>query len=348
MPCQPFTEAIVTGAIENREIITAVAGGTLLRGTYHKPREKSVSSLNPGENNRIGVLFMNAGVMPRAGAGDTTVIWADSLARSGYAAFRFDLPGLGDSDEDSSIAVADFQSCTDAGAYGPVLSSIVTEIVERFNLSSIVVIGTCSGAVTGLYAAAANERIKGLVLLDLYFHLPQENGGTKAPLAWHARITRRLLGGCAAPSKLCKAGLAVLSYSRNIYYRLSRNRILVRRKTLPDNANLPLINCATQLATSGVPMLILRSASFVPKAGEFDYVGYLQRLSGRNGRISVNTIQGVSHAFVERKGNEFIRSYTEQWLHTCFSLTRRAEIGASEDCSPQLTDALLAIDTDVH
>src|ERR1700735_785372 len=163
-------EATLKSFIEAREAITVTAAGGLhLRGTYHPTPD-------PDGNSPIGVLFVSAGVAPRAAPGDSAVHWADSLAKLGFPAFRFDLPGLGDSDGDLSAKEIDFDSLVNEGAFGPVVSSVADQLADRFSLRGVVVIGHCAGAVTALYSAAANSHIKGLILLDPYFHVPHSSG----------------------------------------------------------------------------------------------------------------------------------------------------------------------------
>jgi len=87
------TEATVKEAIETRELITVSVDGVRLRGTYHRICQDRVS-----RSSRPGVFFFNPGFLPRAGTGDSAVDFAETLAKNGYKCFRFDVPGLGDSD----------------------------------------------------------------------------------------------------------------------------------------------------------------------------------------------------------------------------------------------------------
>ena len=275
-----------------------VVGGICLRGTYHKSYGDSSTSWDgsrPG--NRVGVLFLNAGFLPRAAIGDSAVYWADSFAKCGYPSFRFDLPGLGDSDGDAPAQMLDF---VNAGGYAAVLSATVQEIVERFSLSGIVILGHCAGAVTALYTAAVSKECKGLVLMDPYFFLPQERAKIREELSQWVSWSR--LGGL----------------SSNIYRRLKYIRMLVRRNRPPGNANLPLLRCWNQVVSAGMPILILNAPGIRPKTGEFDYLGYLQALSGRGARTVVRFIEGTNHSFADLEGRAAVRRYSEQWLNSCF------------------------------
>ncbi len=337
-------------AIETREVITVGAGGELrLRGTYHKPHEAKFDSRpESDEENTIGILFVSAGVSPRAAPGDSAVYWSDSLAKLDYRSFRFDLPGLGDSDGDLSAKEIDFDSLVNEGAFGPVVSGMADQLVERFHLRGVVIIGHCAGAVTALYAAAANNRIKGIVLLDPYFHVQQESAVQNVLVRSQLRIVREIVGDRPEPSILREAAVKLLSCIRNIYHRLEHIRRFVRRKRLPSAANLPLIRCWSQLATSGLPMLVLGSPLSTPKPGEFDYVRDLQPLSDRNCRISVRLIERATHSFSERHSKEAVLKYAEQWLSASFSPTTCAETRNAEYRSPELAAAISGIDKHVH
>ena len=327
-------------ATETREVITVEAGRGSLRGTYHKPRGASV---DPDGRNRIGVLYL-CWLVPRAANGDSAVYWADAMAKSGYFTFRFDLPGLGDSDGDLATPGIEI----DAGAYGPALSAMVSSLVERFHLSAMVVVGNCAGAVTAVYAAAANDRVRGLVLLDPYFHVQQNGEDQTVLLQWHVRILNKLLGSRVAQSGLRDAAVKVLSFARNVYRGVTSNHLLVRRKQMPGNANLTLIRSWSKLAAARLPMLVLRSPSAMPKAGEFDYIGFLETPPDSGSRLTSKFIERATHAFAESYGREAVRTHSEEWFSTYFPLTDRAGIPDTGNHSTEIASGVLGIAANVH
>jgi pimeloyl-ACP methyl ester carboxylesterase len=178
MDHEGYWSAVLKLATETREIVTVAIDGKCLRGTHHRSLKRSTPARSE-RCRRIGVLFPNSGVMPRAATGDSAVYWADSFAAAGYPSFRFDLEGLGDSDGQAPTRVLDFLARVNTGSYAPQICSIATSISDRFDLSSVLLVAHCGGTVSAVYAAAASKEVKGLVLMDPYFHL-QEVGGHRA------------------------------------------------------------------------------------------------------------------------------------------------------------------------
>jgi|SRR5271165_3519677 len=296
-------------AIDGREAISVTVGDLRLRGTYHMVASaERLDSGNPGlkphtpgpKAKTLGVLFLNPGFTPRAALGDSAVYWCECLTASGYPCFRFDLPGLGDSDGEPPAQILDF---INKGGYAPALSSLVKALVERYSLAGMVVVGHCAGAVTALFAAPLTKECAGLVLTDPYFFLPHER----------ARFWIELRNW----SSLTRVGAAVST----MYYALRHIRLLVGRNRPPRNANLPLLRCWNQLASAGLPMLVLKapalkSRGLKPRIGEFDYLAYLQSMASPRSRVSIGFIEGTKHSFADKKGRTGVRENIEQWLNT--------------------------------
>jgi pimeloyl-ACP methyl ester carboxylesterase len=305
----------------SRELISVVRGGICLRGTYHKALEDNRGSLTgPNPNQPVGVLFPNGGVTPRAGSADAAVFWADWFAKRGYPAFRFDLPGLGDSDRDPGAEGIDFQAHADAGGYGPWLSVIADCLIEQFDLCGVVVLAHCSGAVTAIFAADSNPNIRGLVLLDPYFHLQNDIEIQTLVKNWNQRVIQGFGRGWLQNPKIRAGGVKLLSEIRRVYRLINGMRLFVRRKKLPQSANLPLIRSCLRLASNGIPMLILRSPTHTPKAGEFDYIHYFQKHSARHSQIVLRPVASATHAFAEQGSKEPVAQHAEEWLGACFPL----------------------------
>lgn len=231
-----------------------------------------------------------------------------------------DLPGLGDSEGDVPPMMLEF---INSGGYAPIVSATAQEIVERFRLSGIIIMGLCSGAVSALYAAAAGcKGCRGLVLMNPYFFL--------------AHVKPKVLielRGWTPDSRLGPLARNIYALIKNAYDRLRHTRLLIQGNRPPKNANFPLLRCWNQLASEGMPILVLkapqlRAGSMKPRIGEFDYLEYLQALSGRQSRVAVKVIEGANHAFGDRLGRAAVREHTQEWLHGLFPLVGSEEIAA--------------------
>jgi pimeloyl-ACP methyl ester carboxylesterase len=289
--------------IEGRELITLDRLGPLVQGTHHWQRDTSSAKSN---QKRVGIVFLNSLSLPRAATGDSSVYWADCFAASGYPSFRIDLPGLGDSDGNLPADLLEF---INSGGFKSAAIQKVRELVERFNLSGVVLVGHCAGAVSALYAAAKSADCKGLVLLDVYFHLPQ---------AVRPKF-RLILSDWALKNRLGR-------FASNVYDHLRKIRIRLRRNKLPENANFSLLKCWEELTSTEMPVLILKAPArkavgVKPRAGEFDYFDYILRKAGNRSQITIQLMEGTDHSFANRLGRDAVRQHTETWLKSYFSLT---------------------------
>jgi pimeloyl-ACP methyl ester carboxylesterase len=295
-------------AIDGRELIVLDDLEVTVRGTYHKPSSNSfVDQQQPGTQSRIGVLFLNGLYATRASNGDSAVYWADSLAERGYPCFRIDLPGYGDSDGDPPT---DWLGFINMGGYASVAAAAMKTLVSRFQLSGMVIVGHCAGAVSAVYAAAASQDCKGLVLMDPYFHLPQ----TASP------SVRQKLRVWAMQSRIGASLSKLLDFFKHI-------RLLLYRNAPPANANLKLLRCWKDLASTGLPVLFLkaptrRAPGIKARVGEFDYLEYALKLAGRKSKVVVKVMEGANHSFSNITGRVAVRQNTELWLSACFPLTQ--------------------------
>jgi alpha-beta hydrolase superfamily lysophospholipase len=285
-------------AVGNRALIELDVPGCRVRGTFHSPGQS-------GTSGRIGILFINSLSLPRTASGDSAVHWADAIADRGYPSFRIDLPGLGDSEGEASTDLLD--SINDGGFRG-VTSALVKALVERFELSGVIIFGHCAGSVTALYAGAVSSECKGLILLDPYFHLPQ----AKRPRA------RQELSDWARRSRI---GMTL----SNVYDRARDLHLFLRGSVPPANANIPLLACWKQAAAAGLPILLLKAPGIKargerPRVGEFDYIDHVLKLAGRKNRIAVEFIEAADHSFANRLGREAVEHHIEDWLVTHFPL----------------------------
>jgi len=291
----------VKTAAETREVMTLIAGDLYLRGTHHKPQYAAGELGKFPAQSRTGVLLLTGLADPRVGCADCAVHWADGIAGRGYDCFRVDLPGLGDSDGEVAENEAIFMPLVNSGFFSEPVSAIIDQLFERFYLDRLFLMGHCSGAVTAIYSAASNRKISGVILLDPYFHLQENEIRKDSFLNLHLSIIARLMGSASARALAVK----VHSVARSFYRR--------RIKAL-ENPNLPLMSRWKQLTTQRLPILILRSPGSLPKEGETDFIGSLQQgLQAKSG-LTIHTVVGARHDFAGREAREAVRDCTVEWL----------------------------------
>jgi len=108
------------------------------------------------------VVILNAGIIHRVGPNRLHVQLARALASCGFHVLRFDLSGIGDSENrpdglpPTAAALADIREALDD-----------LEASGRTR-RGVILAGLCSGALHALLAAEADPRVVGTALVDLY------------------------------------------------------------------------------------------------------------------------------------------------------------------------------------
>jgi pimeloyl-ACP methyl ester carboxylesterase len=293
-------------ATDTRELIEVEVLGHRLRGTYHRPaRSSSATRSGNGGQGRTAILFLNSLALPRAATGDSAVYWGDSFAERGYPTFRFDLPGIGDSEGETTTGLLDF---INAGGYAPSAAALAAELARRAGISGVVIVGHCAGSVTAVFTAASCNQCKGLILMDPYFHLPV----AKRP------EVREHLSDWVRRNSIGR----LLS---NLYDRAKSLRLFLRGSAQPGNANVALLSKWKSVAGAGLPILMfkapgIKASGSKPRLGEFDYIQHVLKLAGRKSRVTVKTVETADHSFANRAGREAVRNEIESWLFGNFPL----------------------------
>ena len=283
-------------AITTRALVTLNLSGTLFRGTYHKPAGlASQSDMHASASGRTGVLIVNSLTAPRAGSGDSAVYWAEVLAQDGYPCFRFDLPGLGDSEPEIQ-SNTDLLTFITNGGYSSMIGHLLEELVARFDLDGVVVMGHCAGAISALYAGSKQKLCRGLILMDPYFNNP--------------RIINRVMpaiSGWSRHNRLARLLRQSYDFARDL-------RRTLLRDGLPASANRALLQQWRHVASRGMPILIVQSPGLKPGPGQFDYIRFAIESSGRKGQITVQLIPDTDHSFSNYGGRHGVHKHARIWL----------------------------------
>ncbi len=108
------------------------------------------------------ILILNSGLVHRPGPLRMNKEFSLFLAEQGFASFRFDLSGIGDSEKKASNS----QSFKDRNMSD--VGEAIEFIKEKVSPSKIIVMGLCTGADLAHRAAVVYDGIAGTILLDGY------------------------------------------------------------------------------------------------------------------------------------------------------------------------------------
>jgi len=111
-----------------------------------------------GEQSKIAVLCITAGLIHHVGPHRMHVLFARELAKQGISTLRFDLSGIGDSAVRSDDLIAHEVPVQEINA--------AMHALEERDFTRFILFGICSGAVHAMKAAAGNPKIVGLILAN--------------------------------------------------------------------------------------------------------------------------------------------------------------------------------------
>lgn len=292
--------------IETRQLLTLKQSDIIVQATCHWPAD------GQEVKGKTGVIFLNGLAATRAGYGDAAVYWADHFAHLGYPSFRLDLPGYGDS---AGPIPDDWLDHINRGGYGSIVSAKIRELLGRFKLSGVVIVGHCAGTVSAIFAAASNRDCHGLILLDPYFDFRQASLQPKLRTQLSLWAAKSRFGGALSKS---------VKYIRN-------GRFLREANGLPENANVPLLRRWKDVTSAGLPVLMLRAPGLGTDrtnshVREFDYLEHACSLAGSRSRVTMRTVSGANHSFANAVGRSTVHQLCEGWLTAYFPCKQSAVI----------------------
>jgi len=147
------------------------------------------------------VILLNAGLLHHVGQNRMNVTLARHLADMGYSTFRFDFSGLGDSAVQNSTAAVRERNVSE-------VRDAMDFLQDTRAAKSFVLIGLCTGADNAHRAAVADDRVRGIVMLDGYSYLTVKyivkrfRNKLFSPARWKNFIVSHLLRWSRAGNKL--------------------------------------------------------------------------------------------------------------------------------------------------
>ena len=192
-------------------------------------------------------IFINAGMIHRVGPNRLYVNLARHLARAGFVCARFDLSGIGDSQHRSDSLPADESAVQETCV-------VMTALERHLGVTSFVLVGLCSGAVTAFRAAVRDQRVAGAVLLNPqgFDHDPRWN----AHVLDQGQARRYVRRAIFSPQSWIRALTGQIDYRRAV-------RVLFSRVSRPSDAVSAATSVGQQLAGQFRGLAARRTRSLV-------------------------------------------------------------------------------------
>jgi len=112
------------------------------------------------------IILLNTGLNYRVAWHRLNIKIARQLASDGYRVLRFDTHGIGDSEGELPVAnVVDLHVAIETGLFTDDCLSAIQFVSGKVKSNNIILFGVCGGALTSIFAANQDQRIKGLIHL---------------------------------------------------------------------------------------------------------------------------------------------------------------------------------------
>lgn len=255
-----------------------------------------------------GVLIVVGGPQYRAGSHRQFTLLARDLAKSGIASFRFDYRGMGDSEGDARTfedIAPDIQA-----AINTFLSTVLA-------VRTVVIWGLCDAASAAAMFANADQRVRGLVLLNPWI---QNQAGAARVRLLHYYLPQVRKG--AFWTKLLSGKMRLRHTLRDIF-QLAREAFITRKNNESQPHALGQIgeNSFANKMTEGLNafpggiLLILSKNDFT--AREFvSFASSHPSLSSVLAPPKTTTFEllDANHTFSTRAWRDQVASWTTQWI----------------------------------
>lgn len=308
-----------------RHVLNIDVPSARLVGTAHLPQLLDEAG-QPDANcdrHRVGVLLINPGPAPRAGNSDLSVHICDALAADGFLAFRFDMPGVGDSPGSAPLEVETYWQEVLQGRNDLPLLDLLSELRKQFSLDGLIVGGLCAGAVTAIRCAEIDERdIAGLLLLEPNFRLTVDpSAGASEEMLKHARQGR--------PSKVRHA----LSLRKWLYFLTGDNiaskvcmpirPLLLKALTkiighsLPQETNVQMVMSWSRVIRMEIPTLALTAAGKIEEAYCLRILDSVPPVIAQN--VFVEGVPDTNHILTAGRAREYVTNAVRNWARQQFA-----------------------------
>jgi len=129
-----------------------------------------IHSPDSGRKNekRIGINILNPGLKNRVAPNRLNIKIARLLCEKGFYIFRFDPPGIGDSEgELPDLSVLDLWGDIQEKRFVEDTLCANEYFTNKCALDELILIGTCGGAITAFFTGVKDDRVKKMILIDM-------------------------------------------------------------------------------------------------------------------------------------------------------------------------------------
>jgi pimeloyl-ACP methyl ester carboxylesterase len=289
-----------------REVFELELSGTRLVGTRHAPA---------AAGSRTGVLLLNAGFAARDGHGGLSAQAADALAARGIPAYRFDMPGIGDSPGPLPARILDFFDLVARAGFADLTTALVRELFVREGLDRLVLGGLCGGAITAIYVGLREPaRVCGLLLLEPEMYVIEPGSGAASVhgrgQGLAARLRWQVFNYWGWMRLLAREG------PRSQWLPFPRRTILAflrRRADLPPVTNVPLVEAWRTLVRDGRPSLVITAAGKMHEIF-FDRINSVVLRGIDTQAVRHVRLENTNHIFTTGGAIEAVLSHVLPWV----------------------------------
>lgn len=283
--------------------------------------------LHKASNPREGVsniVMVAAGDVCRAGFFYPQL--ARNLAEGGWNVLRFDPRGLGDSHGDQRCEwLIEFFDKVENGVLVPDTVAALDFMERECGSRASVLIGLCGGAITSVFSAQLDDRVVGIVPLDLPITLFRPARWDSKEVSWIGVFSKRrstlfLVRAYLFCRLLKKKGVGFGHAVSGVFSKPRQrvdtpdNRRLYAEK-IGENANFPLLAAIEKSLERGIPMFcaFAESSEHWPK---FDTLSPSLRETRPQAESLINfrVIEGADHNFMMPGCTENLMDALNLWL----------------------------------
>jgi pimeloyl-ACP methyl ester carboxylesterase len=263
---------------------------------------ENLSNVIPGENNSMGVLLLNAGLIHHIGPNRIYVKIARRLATFGFVVLRFDLSGIGDSGSRKDKV--------------PFAQSVIDEVRQAMDylehlkgLKQFSCVGICSGATAAAQISAADRRAQKAILINP--ELPK-------------RVQTELLSNSSYYKKLFdlrrwRQFLSLRSNYREIFQIISmmiirKIRPIYHRNSEVSEFTTKTVELLQSLRTRGVQVLIVFPEGDIRERYFREIIGDKYGMVQNDGFLTTEKIGNADHLVTPLACQEELLNVISKWV----------------------------------